>query len=153
MKRREFLATSAVAGATAALGLPAHAQAKPKVAFLLVGPKNDGGWSQHHYESAMKAQEHFGDAVEIIVQESVPEGPDAERVMTQLALDGANLIFTTSFGYMDATISVAAPRDFCRSTPGSRWRAPAAPVRHQTARHRYRRARRAGVCDCRHSRD
>ena len=37
----------------------------------------------------------------------VPEGADAERVMTQMALSGANLIFTTSFGYMDPTINVA----------------------------------------------
>ena len=41
-------------------------------------------------------------------QESVPEGADAERVMTQMALGGAKLIFTTSFGYMDPTINVAA---------------------------------------------
>ena len=38
----------------------------------------------------------------------MPEGPDAERVMTQMALEGADLIFTTSFGYMDPTINVAA---------------------------------------------
>ena len=80
---------------------------EPKVAFVLVGPKNDGGWSQHHYEAATKAQEHFGDAVEIVVQESVPEGADAERVMTQLALSGSKLIFTTSFGFMEATVNVA----------------------------------------------
>ena len=42
------------------------------------------------------------------IVESVPEGADAERVLTQMALDGANIIFTTSFGYMDATINVAA---------------------------------------------
>jgi basic membrane protein A len=53
-------------------------------------------------------QEHFGDKVEIQYQESVPEGADAERVMTQMALGGCNIIFTTSFGYMDATNAVAA---------------------------------------------
>lgn len=107
MKRRTFLMTSAAVAAAAGLPRLAVAQDKPKVGFILVGPKNDGGWSQHHYESAMKAQEHFGDAVEIVVQESVPEGADAEGVMTQLALSGADLIFTTSFGYMEPTLNVA----------------------------------------------
>ncbi len=41
-------------------------------------------------------------------QESVPEGADAERALTQMALGGADIIFTTSFGYMDPTINVAA---------------------------------------------
>ena len=50
----------------------------------------------------------FGDKVETVYVESVPEGADAERVMTQMALNGADLIFTTSFGYMDPTINVAA---------------------------------------------
>lgn len=38
----------------------------------------------------------------------MPEGADAERAITQMALSGADLIFTTSFGYMDPTINVAA---------------------------------------------
>jgi simple sugar transport system substrate-binding protein len=95
-----------------AIGLastPAFAQDdKLKVGFILVGPKNDGGWSQHHYTSAVEMAEHFGDKVEIIVQESVPEGADSERVMTQMALSGADLIFTTSFGFMDSTINAAS---------------------------------------------
>ena len=53
-------------------------------------------------------KEHFGDAVELIEQESVPEGPDAERAMTAMALKGADIIFSTSFGYMDQTEAVAA---------------------------------------------
>lgn len=103
MLRRTLLAAAAALAAA-----PALAQDEPtKVGFVLVGPKNDGGWSQHHYESAQKMKEHFGDSVELIVQESVPEGADAERVLTQMALSGADIIFTTSFGYMDPTINVA----------------------------------------------
>ncbi len=93
----------AMGAATAALA------ADPvKVGFVYVGPVNDGGWSQHHHEAAVKLKEHFGDQVELIEQESVPEGPDAERVMTQMALTGADIIFATSFGYMDQVESVAA---------------------------------------------
>ncbi|MBE9637783.1 BMP family ABC transporter substrate-binding protein [Salipiger mangrovisoli] len=106
MKRRTLLASAAMGLALAAA--PAFAQDKPKIAFVYVGPVNDGGWSQHHHEAAVKMKEHFGDAIEMVEQESVPEGADAERVLTQMALSGADLIFTTSFGYMDPTINVAA---------------------------------------------
>ncbi|MBU2960535.1 BMP family ABC transporter substrate-binding protein [Citreicella sp. C3M06] len=105
MKRRTLLASAA---ALSLIAGSAFAQDKPKVAFVYVGPANDGGWSQHHHEAAMKMKAHFGDAIEVIEQESVPEGADAERVLTQMALSGADLIFTTSFGYMDPTINVAA---------------------------------------------
>lgn len=108
MNRRQLLTSAAMA--TAAVGLPriAFAQKKPKVGFIYVGPINDGGWSQHHHESALKMKEHFGDAIDFVYQESVPEGADAERAITQMALTGCDLIFTTSFGYMDATVNVAA---------------------------------------------
>jgi len=68
----------------------------------------DGGWTQAHHTAVLKAQEHFGDKVDFMWQESVPEGADAERVMTQMALGGCDIIFSTSFGYMDPTNAVAA---------------------------------------------
>lgn len=108
MKRRTLLASGAAAATAAALGLPARAQTPTKVGFIYVGPRNDGGWSQHHHESALQMAAHFGDAVELVEQESVPEGADSERVMTQMALSGVELIFTTSFGFMDPTINVAS---------------------------------------------
>ena len=105
MKKRTLLAAMAAA---ISLGLPASAQEPTKVGFVYVGPINDGGWTQAHHHSVMEMTEHFGDKVELIYQESVPEGADAERAMTQMALQGADIIFTTSFGYMDPTINVAA---------------------------------------------
>ena len=101
-------------GAAMALGLAAtgaiagsHGE-KLKVGFVYVGPVGDGGWTYEHDKGRQAVQEHFGDKVETVFVESVPEGPDSERVMTQMALDGAKLIFTTSFGYMDPTLNVAA---------------------------------------------
>lgn len=99
-----------LAGATLALGITtgAYAQDDPtKVGFVYVGPVGDGGWTYEHDQGRLAVEEHFGDAVETVFVESVPEGADAERVMTQMALQGADLIFTTSFGYMDQTIAVA----------------------------------------------
>ena len=108
MKRRTFLATTAVTALALGIGSAAAAQEKTKVGFVYVGPVGDGGWTYEHDKGRQAVQEHFGDAVETVYVESVPEGPDAERVMTQMVLDGADLIFTTSFGYMDPTINVAA---------------------------------------------
>ncbi|SLN27374.1 Purine-binding protein precursor [Falsiruegeria litorea R37] len=97
--------------ATAALGLglatAAVAADKTKVGFVYVGPVGDGGWTYEHDQGRKAVVEEFGDKVETVYVENVAEGPDSERVMTQMALDGADLIFTTSFGYMDPTINVA----------------------------------------------
>jgi basic membrane protein A len=108
MNRRELLAAGAFAAFAAGMGAPVRANDKIKVGFIYVGPINDGGWTQHHHHSAMEMVEHFGGAVDFVYQENVPEGPDAERAITQMCLGGANIIFTTSFGYMDPTINVAA---------------------------------------------
>ncbi|MES2333789.1 MAG: BMP family ABC transporter substrate-binding protein [Pseudomonadota bacterium] len=109
MKRRNLLATAAM-GLSLALTGGAFAQGldKVKACFVYVGPIGDGGWTYQHHQGAMALKEKFGDKVEIQYQESVPEGADAERVLTQMALGGCNIIFTTSFGYMDATNAVAA---------------------------------------------
>jgi basic membrane protein A len=108
MKRRTLLATGATAAIAATLGVPARAQDAPlKVGFIYVGPIGDGGWTYQHDQGRLAVEEHFGDAVETIYQESVPEGADAERAITQMVLSGCGLIFTTSFGYMDATLNVA----------------------------------------------
>ena len=110
MKRRTLLSTAALATTLAVTGLTAYADghAPTKVGFVYVGPVGDGGWTYEHNQGRLAVEEAFGDKVETVFVENVPEGPDAARVMTQMALDGADLIFTTSFGYMDQTIEVAS---------------------------------------------
>ena len=94
--------------AISALGLASSAfAADTKVGFIYVGPINDGGWTQIHHENALVMKEYFGDKIDMVYQENVAEGADSERVMTQMALTGADLIFTTSYGFMDPTINVA----------------------------------------------
>ncbi|WP_299613384.1 BMP family ABC transporter substrate-binding protein [uncultured Tateyamaria sp.] len=102
--------TTLLASAALALGLAggAIAQDKTKVGFVYVGPVGDGGWTYEHDQGRLAVEEEFGDQVETVFVENVAEGPDSERVMTQMALDGADLIFTTSFGYMDPTNNIAA---------------------------------------------
>ena len=109
MKRRTLLATAAL-GLGLAFGGAASAQGmdKVKACFIYVGPIGDLGWTYQHHQGALELQKVYGDKVEIAYQENVPEGADAERVLTQMALSGCNIIFTTSFGYMDPTNTVAA---------------------------------------------
>ncbi|MEW9921108.1 BMP family ABC transporter substrate-binding protein [Marimonas sp. MJW-29] len=106
MKLTKLLTSAAIA-----LGLATTAMAdgheKTKVGFVYVGPIGDGGWTYEHDKGRLMVEKELGDKVETVYVENVAEGPDSERVMTQMALDGADLIFTTSFGYMDPTINVA----------------------------------------------
>ncbi|MFC3529514.1 BMP family ABC transporter substrate-binding protein [Paracoccus mangrovi] len=106
MKRRTLLGSAAAL--VAATALPALAQdEKLKIGFIYVGPVGDGGWTYQHDLARKAVEAEYGDKVETTFIESVPEGADAERALTQLALAGNKLIFATSFGFMDATINVA----------------------------------------------
>ncbi|MGB0798620.1 MAG: BMP family ABC transporter substrate-binding protein, partial [Planktomarina sp.] len=97
-----------LASAALALATTGAIAETTKVGFVYVGPVGDGGWTYEHDKGRQAVEAAFGDKVETVFVESVPEGADSERVMTQMALNGADLIFTTSFGYMDPTINVAA---------------------------------------------
>ncbi|RNF35993.1 BMP family ABC transporter substrate-binding protein [Paracoccus methylarcula] len=108
MNRRKLMASLAVIPAIG-LATPVFAQEEPlKVGFIYVGPVGDGGWTYQHDLGRQAIEEEFGDRVETTFIESVPEGADAERALSQLALAGNELIFATSFGFMDPVINVAA---------------------------------------------
>ena len=85
-----------------------QAQDKLKVGFIYVGPIGDHGWSFQHNEGRLAVEKALGDKVETVFVENVSEGPDAERAIERLARDGNRLIFTTSFGFMNPTLKVAA---------------------------------------------
>lgn len=76
----------------------------PKVAFVYIGVPGDGGWTFEHDKGRIAVEEAFG--IKATVIENVPEGPDAERVFEELAQDH-DLIFGTSFGYMDPMYNAA----------------------------------------------
>ena len=79
-----------------------------KVGFIYIGPIGDHGWTYQHDQGRLAVEEELGDHVETVYLENIPEGPDAERAIERLVRQGgAELIFTTSFGYMDPTVKVA----------------------------------------------
>lgn len=86
--------------------IPAIQEGKFNVAMVLIGPHDDGGWSQAHYEGLVYIQENM-ENVHIAYVENVPEGTDSEQIFRSLARKGFDLIFGTSFGFMDPIEVVA----------------------------------------------
>jgi basic membrane protein A len=107
IKLGKWLATSLIA-ATAAVGVSASASADAmKVGFVYLTNPGDHGWTYAHEMGRQAVEARFGDKVETTYVENVPEGPDAARVIRELAKQGNQMIFTTSFGYMDPTLKVS----------------------------------------------
>ncbi len=96
---------AAVLLSCAALG--AQAAGPLKVAFVYLGPVGDGGWTFQHDQGRQGLEKAMGTAIKTTYIENVPETADAERVLRQLAADGNELIFATSFGYMEPLLKVA----------------------------------------------
>ena len=103
-KKEEAAPAPAPAPAAAA---PAKA-APLKVAFAYVGPVGDGGWTYAHDNGRKAVEKEFGDKVVTSFVEKVPESADAERVIRDMASQGAQLVFGTTFGYMEPMLKVAA---------------------------------------------
>ncbi|MGB2310816.1 MAG: BMP family ABC transporter substrate-binding protein, partial [Candidatus Puniceispirillaceae bacterium] len=78
-----------------------------KVGFVYLTTPGDHGWTYAHEVGRQNVIKHFGDKVVTSYVENVPEGPDAARVIRDMAKQGNDIIFTTSFGYMDPTLKVA----------------------------------------------
>jgi simple sugar transport system substrate-binding protein/basic membrane protein A len=78
----------------------------PAVGFIMVGPKDDFGYNQAVYESAMAVEEEYPD-LEVLTAENVPETDEAARVMEGMIDKGAKILFATSYGHLDAALSVA----------------------------------------------
>lgn len=104
---KKILLVVMVLALAAGCGRREDTEDKMKVGFVYIGPPGDHGWTYQHDQARLAMEEALGDKVKTVFVENVEEGPDAERIITRLVRDGAKLIFTTSFGYMDPTINVA----------------------------------------------
>ncbi len=98
--------TEAAPAESGSFQIPEIQEGKFNVAMVLIGPHDDGGWSQAHYEGLQYIEKNVENA-HIAYVELVPEGAQAEQVYRSLARKGFDLIFGTSFGYMDAMATVA----------------------------------------------
>ena len=102
----KFLKISMLVVSSLMISCLAHA-ADMKVGFIYIGPPGDHGWNYQHDVGRKSVDEAFGGKVETVFQENVPESADAERAMTQMALSGVDMIFATSYGYMEPVQKVA----------------------------------------------
>lgn len=96
-------AASTPAGSEAPAGAEPAAK-KPTVAFVYIGPPGDGGYTYQHDQGRLYMEKELGIKADFV--ENVPESADAERIITELA-QNHDIVFTTSFGYMDFTLNVA----------------------------------------------
>ena len=85
-------------------------QAQVKAAFVYVTPVTDAGWTKQHDDGRKAVEAALGAGVKTTMAQDVPEGADAERVLRDLAVQGNQIIFATSFGYMEPLLKVA--KDF-----------------------------------------
>jgi basic membrane protein A and related proteins len=104
ISRRRLLKTTMIAGTGLALsGLGAIRSARAEgyaVGFLYVGPRDDFGYNQAHAQGAAAVKKMTG--VTVLEEENVPETEAVEKSMeSMIELDGAKLLFPTSFGYYD----------------------------------------------------
>ena len=103
MKKNSFL----VAILSLILSCGSASAADLKVGFIYVSPIGEAGWTYQHDLGRRAVEQKFGDRVDVSFVEAVPEGADAERVMDSLAKKGTDLVFATSFGYMEPMLKVA----------------------------------------------
>lgn len=116
MLRKLLFVTALAAGAVGAArgadaadsAASAPANVPLKVAFVYVSPVGQAGWTYQHDIGRQDLETFLGPRVKTTVVESVSEGADAERVMRDLASQGHQLIFATSFGYQEPALRVAA---------------------------------------------
>ncbi|WP_407637892.1 BMP family ABC transporter substrate-binding protein [Desulfotalea psychrophila] len=87
------------------VGTSQAAKKETKVGFVYVSPIGDAGYSYAHDLGRQAVAKMPGVSTSYV--ESVPEGPDSERVISNMARKGYDVIFSTSFGYMDPTLKVA----------------------------------------------
>ncbi|WP_181703165.1 BMP family ABC transporter substrate-binding protein [Chthonobacter albigriseus] len=98
------LALAIATGAGIAAGA---AEEKLKIGFVYPSPVGDVGWAHELDEGRKKIVEAYGDKVEAVTAENIPEGPDAARIMNQMIADGAKMLMIGSFGYMNDGLKLA----------------------------------------------
>ena len=126
-RRRRALAALVVAvGAVAlvstgaGLGSTATKAATPyKVAMILVGPHNDGGWSQAHYDGLQYVQKKLGSKVQTTYKENIAVGAQFNQTVQSLAAQGYQMIFATSYGMVTKALAAKYPNILFEQATGT----------------------------------
>ena len=95
-------------GASSPASAASAASGPMKVSFAYIGPVGDGGWTFAHDNARKALEKEFGNRITTRFVESVSESADAERVIRDMATQGSQMVFGTTFGYMESMVKVAA---------------------------------------------
>ncbi len=114
MKKRKLalgvLALTALALVFAGVGAGAQKTAPYKVAFIYVGPHNDGGWSQAHEQGRLYVQKMLGSKVQTTYKENIALGSQFSQTVASLVAQGYKMIFATSYGYVTKAVADKYPQ-------------------------------------------
>ena len=125
MKRRKLAfavllaAVAALASATIGSASPTHSTAAYKVAWIYVGPHNDGGWSQAHENGRLYVQKMLGSKVQTTYKENIAVGAQFSQTVASLVAQGYKLIFATSYGYVNKAFAAKYPNVLFEQATGT----------------------------------
>jgi basic membrane protein A len=103
------LAVVAAVAAAFAVGASAKSSSAFKVAFIYVGPHNDGGWSQAHDAGRLYVQKALGSKVQTTYKENIAVGTQFDQTVSSLRAQGYKMIFATSYGYVTPAVAAKYP--------------------------------------------
>jgi len=116
MKKRKLalgvllLTVLALALVFAGAGAGARKTAPFKVAWIYVGPHNDGGWSQAHDEGRLYVQQQLGSKVQTTYKENIAVGAQFSQTVASLVAQGYKMIFATSYGFVTKAVADKYPQ-------------------------------------------
>jgi basic membrane protein A len=103
------LAVAAVALVVAGVGSAQHSATPFKVAWIYVGPHNDGGWSQAHDDGRLYVQKMLGSKVQTTYKENIAVGSQFDQTVQSLVSQGYKMIFATSYGMVTKQLAAKYP--------------------------------------------
>jgi basic membrane protein A len=104
------LAVAALALAVSGVGSAGHSATPFKVAFIYVGPHNDGGWSQAHEDGRLYVQKQLGSRVQTTFKENIAPGSQMDQTVQGLVNQGYQMIFATSYGMVTKQLAAKYPQ-------------------------------------------
>jgi basic membrane protein A len=113
------LAAVATALAVSGVGSAGHAASPFKVAFIYVGPHNDGGWSQAHEDGRLYVNKVLGSKVQTTYKENIAVGSQFEQTVASLVAQGYKMIFATSYGYLNKAFVAKYPNVLFEQATGT----------------------------------
>jgi len=108
-----------VAGVTAGSAKSHGAKAAYKVAWILIGPHNDAGWSQAHDAGRLYVQKMLGSKVQTTYKENIAVGAQLQQTVASLVNQGYKMIFGTSYGYFDKKLAAKYPNVLFEQATGT----------------------------------